>query len=461
MMKKGNDFSYDFSTIKYENKNKKITLEIRSEITSSNLKFVCVGVNFLLDDNNEKIKMIWKKNDETVIQSSNEIQFNKIDFSQKPEELSLAFGKPLIKNYKYSGFEANYKFVIKPSNDYSTGGDFVRVSFGQRIPPRFNRNGFLECKMDGESTFCKIDGERIVLIYILKDMKKQLTYSFEIFGVLQSSEIIASDLINIATYKDNKIIEHVDIIEIPINDIIQIPLLTINYSVSHSYIRKTSDIYLHIIFPENLIKNQKFYLEFPPSYNLSLKQKPAISCNLGRLNDNSNTNHVKRCSILENRKIEISVKNFSSYKASFDNSAYRLKIIKFPTPIEKDSGLIFPIFWTTIKQANGLVKMYRTISGYQNNSNVQFIEKKYEKLIWSSQMIITYIGYFKKESQASLKIKQGNFNADMDFIINSIESSFLFHYPKILSVKIGFPELQIKFMSNFTGNPGLYYIPIY
>lgn len=69
------------------------------------------------------------------------------------------------------GLEADYNFSITPKTSNITTLGRVYISFPYEIAPRLNREGKVDCSMNGTAAYCEFYSERFVKIYPVSLMK--------------------------------------------------------------------------------------------------------------------------------------------------------------------------------------------------------------------------------------------------------------------------------------------------
>ena len=170
----------------------KTTLITKSSISGGTFYFKCIGgqtwdaTTGTLSDSSNAVSAILTDGSTSTTISNISLTYVAPTPSATFTMLSL---KSFTKLYKAQSFDSDYIFSFIPTaNNVTTAGRIV-VEFSKSIPPRLNRDGVLECYIDGVLANCEITSpeERRVVVWPTKSLLTTASYAYNltIAGVTQ------------------------------------------------------------------------------------------------------------------------------------------------------------------------------------------------------------------------------------------------------------------------------------
>ena len=288
----------------------------------------------------------------------------------------------MTKVFQSKGMGSDYIFKFKPMANNITIDGRVYIEFSQSIPPKLNKNGYLECYFNEISCFCEFIDERRISIYILSSLltTSPIFYTIRIAGVTQPylADLDNNKKVYFALDMDNNpyngISEHKflpDTFDTTFDSISSIFIHDITYI--NQKIRSSMNISMIIYLPGNSIINDGcgLWIQMPASLGPGLYYGGnSITITLQRVYNTTYKNLVKGISIEKGRRIYVSL--IADYSNTFGLN-YTLNISNLITPLEtsnyiRDSVIIFI-------SANNLTITSISASGARNTTNyLQFQE---------------------------------------------------------------------------------------
>ena len=406
----------------------------------------CVGVQTSTLSSQTPISASYVRGTATspVLITSSLLTIEKLGYTSIPSE-SILTGSSLIKNFINRGFDADYIFSFTPRSSDITIDGRIYIEFSLSIAPKLNPWGKINCYLNYIETYCEIIAERRVSVTPNTNLSTLIStpYVLILSGVRQPTDVDNNMQVYLAldnnTNPYDGISEHIYISEPADSTIVVKPLFLEEIVLSNTFLRNTVNIDIQVLIGSGGITSSstQIFIQFPQSFEESLKLSSVLSCSMKRVGDTTSQELSISCFLIYGRKILMK----ASDTGNSVDSSYHILITnvitpQYPTPLKEDLQVF--ISNDNISIIASTFSCLRNTSQFlmfttADNSTIQL--DFFNTSLFSVQTVDVYQGSYR--NMIGLGPTIGNFPSTFKWSFVNITNATFYVNPSQVAINVG------------------------